>query len=297
MYEHIVISGGGQSFFQTLGIFNELFKYDLIKKKEIKTIYSTSSGSIISILISINLEWSAITKYFLERPWEKLFNVTLQEVYQVYANKGLYNIEHITKALKPLFDCADIPLDITLSDFYNLTEIEHHFFSFEVNAFEIKDINYKTFPNLQLLEALQMTCAIPIFFSPVIKDNSCFIDGGVTSNYPIKFCLCDVSDHKTILGIRNLYDTKNNEVDIIKTSSTTFDFLLSILLKLLKSMRKPYIKTSVYKEIESHCMPVSMGRLHSCFQEESIRKELYTKGVECVDCFINENHHNVVVKN
>jgi len=293
MFEHLVISGGGHSFFQMLGIFKQLFDGNIVDKKKLASIYSTSSGSIISILLSLPLEWSLITSYCLERPWQKIFKLDIEQLYCLFNKKGIYNITHITQALKPIFDCADISLDISLQDFFTLTNVEHHFFSFEVNSFVIKDINYKSYPDIKLLVALQMTCALPFIFEPVYKDDMCFIDGGITSNFPIEFCMTE-NPSKSILGIRNEY-VKHATVNVTEKTNV-FDFLLTFIFKLLSILRKPPYVSKSYTEIVSPCLPISIDLLQKSIHNMEFRKQLFKEGLECGASFV-ENHPKDASKN
>ena len=44
-----------------------------------------------------------------------------------------YLCKNIEKCFKPLFDTKDIPLNITMKDFFTLTNIDIHMYSFEIN--------------------------------------------------------------------------------------------------------------------------------------------------------------------
>ena len=62
-------------------------------------------------------------------------------------------------------------MNITMSEIYEYSKIELHLFAFELNEFEIIDISYKTHPKLRLLTALQMTCSVPVLFTPVFIED------------------------------------------------------------------------------------------------------------------------------
>jgi predicted acylesterase/phospholipase RssA len=99
----------------------------------IESIYGTSAGAIVGILICLKFDWETINDYIIKRPWQDVFPIKVQNILDAYAKKGVYDVKTIEKCFKPLFDAKDISLDINLIDFYNLTNIELHMFSFEVN--------------------------------------------------------------------------------------------------------------------------------------------------------------------
>jgi predicted acylesterase/phospholipase RssA len=119
-------------------------------------------------------------------------------------------------------------MDITLDDFYIYSNIELHLFSFEINEFKVQDISYLTHPKIKLLDAVQMSCSIPVLMTPVCFEDKCYIDGGITTNYPLSYCIESGKKPDEILGFKNKYsDNKNN----ITSESTLLDFLLNFLFK------------------------------------------------------------------
>ena len=44
---------------------------------------------------------------------------------------------------------------------------------------EIIYLNYKNYPNLSLITAIQMTTCFPLFFKPIIFNDELYVDGGV----------------------------------------------------------------------------------------------------------------------
>jgi predicted patatin/cPLA2 family phospholipase len=101
-------------------------------------------------------------------------------------------------------------------------------FSFEVNEYKVCDISYKTHPKLKLLQAVQMTSALPVLVTPVFIDDKCFIDGGIGCNYPLSFCIDSGKEPNEILGFKNKYSDKRS---YINTESTLLDYMLSFLYK------------------------------------------------------------------
>jgi hypothetical protein len=56
-----------------------------------------------------------------------------QNIFDAYSKRGLFDIKTIEKALKPLMDAKDIPININFKDFYEVSKIELHLFSLEMN--------------------------------------------------------------------------------------------------------------------------------------------------------------------
>ena len=74
--KHLVISGGGPSMIQTLGVIQHLEDQAFICLKNIESIYGTSSGAIVGVLISLGYDWETINDYIIKRPWQDVFNIS-----------------------------------------------------------------------------------------------------------------------------------------------------------------------------------------------------------------------------
>ena len=165
--KHLIISGGGPIMVQILSTIQELEKNNYLNINDIESIYGTSAGAIIGILISLKYDWETINDYIIKRPWQDVFPIKVQNILDSYTKRGIFDIKTIEKCFKPLFDAKDIPLDINMEDFFKLTNVELHMFAFEINQYKVEDISYLTYPKLPVLQAIQMTCAIPVLVTPV----------------------------------------------------------------------------------------------------------------------------------
>ena len=85
----------------------------------------------------------------------------------------------------------DLTLNVTLQEFYDFCKIDLHIFTFELNEFKTVELSHTSHPDMLLVDALTMSSSLPGIFIPTIKDNKCYIDGGVIDNYPLNYCLRD----------------------------------------------------------------------------------------------------------
>ena len=286
LIKHLVISGGGPTMIQTLGSIQYLEETKFIDFKNIETIYGTSAGAIIGVLICLKYDWTTLYDYIIKRPWQEVFPVNIQNIFDAYTKKGIFDEKTVIKCFKPLFDAKDISLNITLKDFYEYSKIELHMFSFEVNAFSVEDISYLTHPDLSLITAIQMSCALPVLMSPVCSDNKCYIDGGVTSNYPLKQCIDSGKNIEEILGLKNKYDEHNKgQIDL---KSTLLDFITGFLFKLIHSIGSSNsIQTKIIYEVVCNADFITISTLKSALYSIEVREKLYKCGSETATNFIS----------
>jgi predicted acylesterase/phospholipase RssA len=231
--KHLVLSGGGPTMLQTIGVLYYLETNDYLSFKNIETIYGTSAGTIIGTIIALNFDWETVNDYLIKRPWQDVFPINIKNILDAYNKKGLFDETNIKKCFQPLFDAKNISIDINLEDFYNLTKIELHFITFEINEYKTHDISVLTHPKLSIITAIQMSCCLPILFTPVFIEDKCYIDGGMTCNYPLNYCIESGKDLDEILGIKNKYSENNN---FITSEINLLQFLFNFFYKTIFSI-------------------------------------------------------------
>jgi len=281
--KHLVISGGGPIMIQTLGAIQHLEQSGFLNLADIQSIYGTSAGAIVGTLICLKYDWETINDYIIKRPWHDVFHIKVQRVFDAYTKKGIFDIEVVKKCFKPLLAAKDIALDINLADFYKYSGIELHFFAFDVNEYKVHNISYLTHPNLELLTALQMTCGLPVLMTPVIMENKCFIDGGMTSNYPLDFCIEAGHNPDEILGFKNKYVENEN---IIKEESTLLDFVLAFLFKAVLSFNTENRQPCIKHEVICDTQHLNMELLKTALSSVDVRRKLFDSGTESAKTFL-----------
>jgi len=282
--KHLVISGGGPTLVQTLASIQELERKKYIDRKEIQTIYGTSAGAILGILLCLNMDWESINDYIIKRPWHEVFIISVQHVLDAYTKKGIFDHHIVEKCFKPLFDAKDISMEITLEEFYQYSKIELHVFAFEINQFQIEDISYKTHPTLSLMRAIQMTSALPVIISPVFLDDKCYIDGGVVCNYPLKYCV-EHHDSNEILGFKNKYDNfgKNH----VRPTCTLLDFVMNFLFKIIYSLSTDNAQPKIKNEFICNATLMSIELLQNSLKNIETRKTLFESGIQSATDFLS----------
>ena len=283
--KHLVISGGGPIMIQILGAIQHLEKNEIFDTKNIETIYGTSAGAIVGVLICLKFDWETINDYIIKRPWQDVFPIKVQSIFDAYTKKGIFDTKTIEKCFKPLLDAKDIPMDINLNDFYKLSNIELHLFSFEINEYKVQDISYLTHPGLSLMTAIQMTSCLPILVTPVCIDNKCYIDGGMACNYPLSYCIDSGKNEDEIFGFKNKYI---DEKEHVNSDSTMLDFLLSFLFKAVFSVNTDRKQPQIKNELICDADYLSFSVLKNALTNMEVRRNLFENGIESASKFIEQ---------
>jgi len=283
--KHLIISGGGPIMIQVLGAIQHLEQNNFINMNNIESIYGTSAGAIVGILICLKFDWETINDYIIKRPWKDVFPIKVQNIFDAYTKKGIFDIKTVEKCFKPLLDAKDIPMDINLEDFYKLSNIELHLFSFEINLYKVEDISYLTHPKLSLMTAIHMSSALPVLVTPVCIDDKCYIDGGMSSNYPLSYCIKSGKISDEILGFKNKYGEKKDNINI---ESTLLDFLLSFLFKAVFSVNTESTQPNIKYELICDAEYLTFDVLRNALSNIEIRRDLFSNGTDSAIQFLKD---------
>ena len=276
---HIVCSGGGVTGFSFYGMLRECHKRNLWKLEDIETIYGTSVGSIIAVILALDYDWDTIDDYLIKRPWNNVFKFNLYSIIDSLKKRGIFGMKTIEDTFAPLFNGKDISIDITMQDFYDITKKEIHIFTTDVMQFEVVDISHKTHPEWRLMDAVYASSAIPIIFSPFIKDSKCYCDGAMLLNYPLDKCIENGAKNDEIIGLCN--DMNAHDEDIFNESCSLLDYGLIIMKKLIcafLSVREHRIKN----EFRITSINMSIYDIVSTTTEIDNRIRLIQEGVDVI---------------
>lgn len=291
--KHLVISGGGENVFYYIGIFKHLLTEKYLNINDLKSIYATSSGTMMSVLLLLNYDMFEIENYMVRKPWNEYLNVDFNRIMNYNKNKGLYDSSLFKTIFYSLLAGKDLSLDITLKEFYEYSKVEFHLFTVELNSFELVDLSYISHPECKLLDALNMSCAFPSLISPFCIDDKTYIDGGALKNYPIEKCIQQQTDNSQeqineILGFRNIKINKNK--NIINSESSVVDYIIVLVLSLFSiiiNKNNEYIENINHNYIKLDHSGVSIEGILNIINYKEKRIEMINKGVEIAKNYIN----------
>ena len=319
--KHIVLSGGGYLGLYELGVLQYLNDNKFFNHENLKSIYGTSIGSLISTIICLNITWKDIIQYFEERPWYKLIQITSDMIINIIQQKGLFDEDIIKNILMPFFKSKNLQENITLLEFYEYTNIELYVYAVDINKYTSVELSYKSFPNLPVIKAIYMSCCIPYVCKPVWYNNTYYNDGGLLNNYPIKNCIARITNHNLKLNTTNTQVNSIKKDDIIEneniyqdkhdiTSTLLTDEILGIKFDTIQAKRcldensnifeygyyltKKIIKTRrntsyphIKNEIVISCTEQNIHDGYNVLHNAEKRKEYIAYGKDCAKIFLS----------
>ena len=226
--KNLVISGGGQTLFNFYGILREASKEGFYNIQNIQSIYGTSAGALVGFIISLNIDWEILDNYLIKRPWNKLFDINIQQVFALFDNMGVFSKRHVKEVMSPLLLSKDLSPDITLEELYEYNHIELHIYATELNTLQMVDFSYLSHPRWKVIDVLAASSAIPLIFTPLFYENQCFIDGCITNDFPICECFKTHDIEETFC----IKKTDANYVQI-NANSSFFDYVNTLIQKIM----------------------------------------------------------------
>jgi len=291
--KHLVISGGGPTMIHVLAAVQKAESLGHVHLDNIESVYGTSAGAVIGTMLCLKFDWGAINDYILDRPWQDVFPIKLQTFIDAFYSKGLFGRDTIKQCFASLFAAKNIELDISLDEFYKYCGVEQHFFAFDVSTFQLVDLSYKTHPKMSLMTALHATCAIPILFSPVCDGDRCYIDGGITCNYPMRQCRAQKTNDDEIMGFKNTYGVgPGNELDLpfyiqsIGKTTNILEYGLNFIINLVTRLdptsnnARAEAAGGIVREILFTPPKVSIEFYKRALSSSTVRRQLFASGGE-----------------
>ena len=174
MIEHLVISSGGPLGIVQLGMLSEAFSAGVLDINTLKSIHGCSSGAILGCVLCLKIPIQDLVDYIITRKWEKWIQYDIQNF---YTKKGVVDNSCIAEIVIPFFKAYDVPLTITMEEFYQRTGMDYYVVTTESSEMKSVTLHHSTFPDLPVLTAITMSSAIPFAFPPVKYKDKYYIDG------------------------------------------------------------------------------------------------------------------------
>lgn len=284
MIKNLVLSGGAYLGLIQFGVLKQLQASGFYNIKNIEKIYGTSIGGFIGAMLCLKININDLTENFTDRPWQNLLKFNPSILSDFYLKKGIIDKSICKKATHNLLESVDLSCDITLQELYNYSNIELHFYTTSLNDFCLKDISYKTHPNMLLLDAIYITCSIPYIFQPLEIDGETYVDGGLLCNYPIQRCL-ETNNKEETLGLY-FYNNNNNKNCVTNEkqqvnieNQNLLEFCYYIHMKLLENKNEDIVIPEMKNQVKIPCDNLSMDHALDLIFNKELRR-LYVENGE-----------------
>ena len=137
-----------------------------------------------------------------------------------------------------------------------------------------------------------MTSSFPVFLSPVLIENKCYIDGGIICNYPLDKCIAANGNVDEILGFNNDYcsekSSEKQNGNSITDDSSLIDFLLGLFIKIIRSMETDTKQQKIKNEVIYKAEHISVDIMKNCMYSHEVRQQLLDSGIDASKDFLKK---------
>lgn len=247
--KNLVFSGSGSKIFMHLGFVQYLEEHNMIS--EVDTFIGTSGGAIVASLLSIGYGISTLTELFLQLNYDQLEKIDSDSILNFFENYGIDSGENMERALRIMFKNKLGTPHITFKELYNKNQTTLVICATNLQRHTEVFFDYKNYGDLDIIDAILMSIAIPFLFTPRLYNDELYVDGGILCNYPIEYIEKSSLNKDETLGIAIIpeYEMCKEElcdagtqkkIDIPSFESYILNVLGCSIIKHLKLIYKKY---------------------------------------------------------
>lgn len=299
----LVCEGGGIKGIALLGAIYYLNEQGY----EFKKIAGTSAGAIVASLLAVGYKGNELKDILFNIDFKKFMDKTplgkipiMGPLISILKNKGLFNGDVIENFLEEKFKAKgktkfkDIsidgtsPLKIITSD---ITRKKLVVLPDDLKDYHIDDMEFN------IAKAVRMSMSFPFAFTPVlIEDNnnsSFFVDGGLTSNFPVWLFDVEGIPRWPTFGLR----LKSDDEDKFTAAKDTglLKYLFNIIDTAISSNEEAYLNNK--DSVRTIDIPTfDINTLDFSLSQEK-KKKLFNSGYNAAKEFLDKWNFNIYVEN
>lgn len=182
-YRAIVISGGAVKSIAALGALHWFTSNSLLDVAKVEIFAGTSAGSIIcALLVCGYTPWEIYCEIYNTE--ENIFPIGLENFTQFFTRYGFLSFDKLSKKIEAmiLLKFSFIP---TLGYIYRETRKKLIIPVVNVSKMTVEYFDHESQPDLSVLEAILISCNLPLIFHSRKLDQNYYVDGGLIDNFPI----------------------------------------------------------------------------------------------------------------
>jgi NTE family protein len=204
-YKNLALEGGGIRGIAYAGAFKVLEEKGILQN--IENVAGSSAGAIAGLLISVGYNAAEIDSILMSLPFQKFNDGKggLIGKYRRIKNKyGVYKGDKFEDWISSLLLTKTGNANLTFKDLHNKKNESSKYKNLYITGTNISKqrleiFSFETTPNFKISTAVRISGGIPLYFSPIVLDDSLkpvkkndttrfvnfYVDGGMMCNYPI----------------------------------------------------------------------------------------------------------------
>lgn len=185
---------------------------------QIKEFVGVSAGSIISLLLALQLTLTDVEQTIINYNFRDMFHndpfspETILEATDTWGlDDGKAFKEHIAKFL----EMHGFSPRLTFEQLHRLTKTSLRILACDIEDARYYELSHIKTPKVSIIDAVYASCAIPLYFYPARINNKLLVDGGMVHSFPLTyFSHKEISDSVGIQIISRI--SKQNPTDSLE---------------------------------------------------------------------------------
>lgn len=296
-YNTLVFSGGAVKGIAYIGVFKKIEELIIDREIEerkidfdeetyniplfnIKTICAVSAGGIFSLIYLLKYSYIEMLKEILNKKFDQLKDIKIMNFVNKY---GLDNGNKLMSWLETLMTRKNVDYNITLKQFYDITNVDFQVMATNLNRYCYKKFNYIDTPDVRVLDAIRMSISVPFLFTINEYQGDIMVDGGLINNYPIEVFSNNLDN---LLGFKLVNHGELESHDVDESINDIESYMSHILSCYMVQKEKhtsrsnDYFKCTVYIHTENITQSVNFSLT------TNQKNKLIEVGYNCLDKFI-----------
>ena len=196
MADTLLIGAGGTLAYGLLGALSHL---DAIERtSQVRRFVGVSVGAIIACLLCAGIDIKIIVRTFFRSDFSKLQSISPVTMLGSY---GLDSGSRLIGKITEVFCESGLSRSITLAQLRQRTGRDLAVGVCDILARKFVFLSADSHPDVQVLEAVRASFAIPFVYSPQTIQDRIYVDGAIMSSFPIGQCIHQWPE-STFIGIR-----------------------------------------------------------------------------------------------
>ena len=217
----LCFSSGGIKGFSFIGVIKKLIEYKKIDLDKINMYVGTSAGSMISFFLILGFTIEEISDFVISFNFSKLNGEI--DCINLLENFGINNGERMKLVFIKILELKLNVKDITFIELFNKTQKKLLIVGTNLSKGQEELFSIDTTPNMSVITAIRISSSVPIIFTPVLYNNSLYVDGALVNNFPINYCPKDKTFGIYIKSCNENFEVDSIQSFIVKCLNVTLD--------------------------------------------------------------------------
>jgi predicted acylesterase/phospholipase RssA len=158
--------------------------------QKIKEYVGVSAGSIIAMLLSLQLSTEDVENTILNYNFRDMFHsdpFSPEIVLEASDTWGLDDGHAFKQEVCKFLETHGFSPKLTFEQLHRLTKSSLRILACDIEDAKYYELSHTTTPKVQIVDAVYASCAIPLYFHPARINNKLLVDGGMVHSFPLTY--------------------------------------------------------------------------------------------------------------